>query len=105
MAIDIYKKSAKTDKDFEDYMMTAWVNYESYDNDWKLTYNRGQKQIYCYNKILTLIQEKKISDNDYSYLLPIQNYISKNKIDSEEALYKFFVNYVWYWWMTLFKIK
>jgi hypothetical protein len=23
MAIDIYKKSAKTDKDFEDYMMTA----------------------------------------------------------------------------------
>jgi hypothetical protein len=104
-AIDVYSKSPKSDTDLNNYMMTAWVNYESYDENWNLTFARYDKQKYCYNKMLEYIQENKVSEKDYSYLLWIKNYISQNKIDSEDQLAKFFTTYVSYGWMTLFRIK
>lgn len=104
-AIDVYSKSEKTETDFNNYMMTAWVNYESYDSDWNLTFPRTQKQIYCYNKMLTYIEDGKVSETEYNYLFWIKNYLSQNKIDDQEQLAQFFQNYVWYWWMTLFRIK
>lgn len=91
--------------DFEEFKLIAWVNYESYDKNWKLLYNRGEKQLMCYNKILNLLQEDKINETSYNYLLPIKNYIIQNQIKTEQELLQFFQNYVWHWWMALFEIK
>jgi len=52
-----------------------------------------------------LIQEEKINDKDYTYLLPISKYIKENKFSSQEELLKFFQNYVSHGWLVLFRIK
>lgn len=104
-ALETYNKSQKTQDDLDKYILNAWVNYESYDENWKLKYKRQEKQIMCYNSILTLIQEDKINENNYSFLLPIKNYIAQNWVDSEEKLLEFFSQYISHWWMALFKIK
>lgn len=105
MALENYNKSQKTVDDLNKYMINAWVNYESYDENWNLTLARTQKQISCYNEMLTLIQENKVDENNYKYLLPVKEYITANWIDSEEKLYEFFVQNISHGWMVLFKIK
>lgn len=104
-ALERYKKSKKTPEDLEKYILTAWVNYESYDDDWKLTHYRWEKQLSCYNDILDAINEETIDEKNYPFLVYIKNYIAQNSISTEEDLYKFFVNNVWHGWMVLFKIK
>lgn len=108
IALEDYKKSAKKIKDMDDYVMMAWVNHESYTQDWK-TVNRSDKLTACYNKILKLYQEKKIDDKNYSYLLPIQQYLSNpdnsDILKSNDSLWNFFVQSVRSWYKVLFKIK
>ncbi len=109
MALEDYNKSQKTQKDLQDFITTAWVNYESYQMiDWKeKTIYRWEKQIWCYNKILSLISENKINEKDYNYLLNINNYIKSNmsNFKSQEEVLQFFQNYVTNWWLVLFRIK
>lgn len=104
IALEDYKKSLKTQEDLQKYFRMAWVNYESYPaSGWVL--NRWEKQLECYNYILSLMSENKVNEKDYNYLLPIQNYLSSNKITSQEELLNFFRNYVTHGWMVLFRIK
>jgi len=105
IALEDYKNSAKTTDDLKKYIDMAWVNYESYDINWNLTKQRWQKQLECYNHILNLIKNNKISETNYPYLLSIQNYLSTNKISNEQELYNFFSNYITHWWLVLFRIK
>lgn len=86
------------------YLEYAWVNYESYDATWK-TINRAVKQFACYNHIGELINTNKISDTKYSYLLPLLNYLKTNPPKDQQAAYDIFQQYVWHWWLVLFKIK
>lgn len=88
----------------ENYMTMAWVNYESYTSSWE-TINRGQKQLACYNHILELLKDNKISDKSYSYLLPLQNYINKTQPKNQDEILQIFQNYVSHGWLALFKIK
>ncbi|EKD66012.1 MAG: hypothetical protein ACD_49C00068G0017 [uncultured bacterium (gcode 4)] len=88
----------------ENYMTMAWVNYESYTGSWE-TINRGQKQLACYNHILDLLKDKKISKDKYSYLLPLENYINKTQPKSQDEILQIFQNYVSHGWLALFKIK
>lgn len=104
IALEDYNKSEKSSNDFEKYLRFAWVNYESYTSSGE-TINRWIKQLECYNYILSLIQEEKINDKDYTYLLPISKYIKENKFSSQEELLKFFQNYVSHGWLVLFRIK
>ncbi len=103
--LEEYNLWEKTQEDFKKYLTFAWVNYESYTESWE-TINRWIKQLACYNRILELIKEDgKISETNYSYLLPIANYLKQNNIQSQEELVTFFRNYVWHGWMVLFRIK
>lgn len=105
IALENYNKSSKSADDLATYMTFAWVNYESYGENWEVI-NRGVKQLECYNKILEYIKEDwKINENNYSYLLPIANYLNQNKISSQEELVRFFQTYVSHGWMVLFRIK
>jgi hypothetical protein len=104
MALEDYNKSKKTSDDLKKYIRFAWVNYESYTASGE-TINRWVKQLECYNYILELIKNKKITQTEYSYLLPISQYLEKNKPSSQEELLNFFRSYVSSGWMTLFRIK
>lgn len=104
IALEDYNKSNKTKDSLTRYMNFAWVNYESYTENWEVI-NRWIKQIECYNYILNLIKDKKINENNYSYLLPIADYLEKNKIKSQDDLLNFFKNHVNHGWFALFKIK
>lgn len=85
------------------YMTIAWVNYESYPaSGW--TINRWQKQLDCYNHILTLFNEWKITDKNYTYLKPLLDYVRNNKVESNKLL-PIFQQYINHWWLVLFRIK
>ncbi|MDD5769856.1 MAG: hypothetical protein PHE25_02720 [Candidatus Gracilibacteria bacterium] len=103
IALEDYTKSSKTKEDLDKYIRFAGVNYESYTSSGE-TINRGVKQFGCYNYILDLIKNNKVDEKNYSYLLPIKQYIDKNNIPSDQ-LSDFFRNYVGYGWMVLFRIK
>ena len=66
-AREIYLKSDKSAQDYVEYLAMAGVNYDGYENGEKIP--RSAKRVYCYNKILTLIEEAKVDNNNYSYLV------------------------------------
>lgn len=108
IALDDYKKSDKLEAAKKQYMTIAWVNYESYEKqtDWtEKTLLRWEKQLMCYNYILQLLQENKINETNYSYLVPIKNYLSQNKITDQTQLLNIFQQYITHWWLAVFKVK
>jgi hypothetical protein len=106
VALEDYKKSSKTEKELNEYMMIAWVNYESYDKQWKQI-NRGVKLLQCYNKIRVLMAEDKINNNNYPYLMWLYNYVKTNlnKFKDQNSFYAFLQQYVPHGYKVLFKIK
>lgn len=108
VALEDYMKSDKSEKAKKDYITIAWVNYESYeiDDKWtEKTISRWQKQLACYNHILSLLQENKINETNYNYLLPIKNYLEQNKITDQNQLLQIFQQYISHGWLAVFKIK
>ncbi len=108
VALDDYKKSDKSEIAKKEYIRVAGVNYESYETDAsgnEKTIARGEKQLACYNHILTLLQENKINETNYNYLLPIKNYLERNKITDQNQLLQIFQQYITHWWLAVFKIK
>lgn len=106
LALENWKKSEKTESDYKNYMMIAWVNYESYDKNWKQI-NRWVKLFACYKNIKNLLEAWKIDKNNYPYLMWLNNYIRSNldKFKSENDLYAFLQKYVTHGYKVLFKIK
>ena len=106
IALENFSKSEKTQKDKTTFILEAWVNYESYTSDWKIIY-RWQKLNACYNNILKLINEKKINNTNYGYLLNIDNYIKENskKYKDIKTLWQLFNKQIPAWYKVLFKIK
>ncbi|MDD5213557.1 MAG: hypothetical protein PHG82_03990 [Candidatus Gracilibacteria bacterium] len=108
VALDDYKKSDKSEIAKKEYIKIAGVNYESYETDAsgnEKTIARGEKQLACYNHILTLLQTNKIDQANYSYLLPIKNYLERNKITDQNQLLQIFQQYITHGWLAVFKIK
>ena len=106
VGLEDYKKSTKTEKDLSNYMMVAWVNYESYDKEWRQI-NRWVKLAKCYNRIRELMAKWDINQNNYSYLLPIYNYVKTHidEMNNQNNFYKFLQKYVPHGYKVLFKIK
>lgn len=116
IALENYSNSKKTKKDIDDFKVMAWVNYESYDDDWKQI-SRWDKLLNCFSFINQKVTLNEISETKYNYLLPIYNYIIKNNLqiketDSNEVIEKktydsfmIYKNYYWKSFFTLFKIK
>ena len=75
-ARETYIKSSKSPQDYVEYLAMAGVNYDGYEDGEKIS--RTQKRIYCYNKVLNLIEENKVDNKNYPYLLPIKNYLLQN---------------------------
>ncbi|MGB2111313.1 MAG: hypothetical protein ACPHY8_05835 [Patescibacteria group bacterium] len=75
-ARETYINSSKSPQDYVEYLAMAGVNYDGYEDGEKIS--RTQKRIYCYNKVLNLIEENKVDNKNYPYLLPIKNYLLEN---------------------------
>ena len=106
VALEWYKKSKKTEKDLENYMTIWWVNYESYTSDWTQI-NRWAKLLACYKNIKWLMETNSINENNYSYLLQLENYVRNNResFKTENELYWLFQKNIKHWYTVLFKIK
>jgi hypothetical protein len=88
------------------YMSIAWVNFESYTEDWTQIH-RGTKLLKCFDKIDELIKENKIDKDNYPYLLNIANYIWENKdsFQTENQIYTLLQQQIKHWYKALFKVK
>lgn len=106
IALEDYNKSEKTQADMERFITISWVNYESYTADWKKI-NRWTKLLECYNVVNDLINDKKIDENNYAYLLNLNNYISQNidKFKTQNELYTLLQQQISHWYKVLFKVK
>jgi len=106
IATEDYTKSEKTSEDFKKYLWIAWVNYDSFDSDWKRI-PRWNKQLDCYRTILNIIETGKVINGNYSYLLPIQNYFVQNKEITQDPskIIQFLKNTVPHGYKVLYKIK
>lgn len=99
---------ALEEKDPVTYMTYAGVNYESYKKDGAgndTAINRGEKQFKCYNHILELIKNKKVTDTTYNYLVPLVKYLDKNPPKNQSEMIQVFQSYVNHGWLALFRIK
>lgn len=88
-----------------EFMQVAGVNYESYDKDDNVI-PRGEKALVCYKKILEIIENEKVTNENYSYLIPIVKAIQSNpKLKDWKTL----INYIHEQYKrsakVLFKIK
>ena len=108
LALEQYHKSDKTEADIKNYMSLAWVNYNSYLSK-KLVSTKGNKILNCYNNILELINSAKISNSNYSYLLPLKkdydNWIKNNKIKTKQDLFKLLSFHANHGFKVLFRIE
>lgn len=106
LALEEFNKSEKFSEDRERFITIAWVNYESYTEDWK-TIARWTKLMECYKTINNLIKEEKIDSENYNYLLNINNYIKQNKeqFKTDNEIYKLLQGQVTHWYKVLFGIK
>ena len=106
VAIEQFNKSEKFSEDRETFLTIAWVNYESYTEEWTQI-NRWTKLMQCYRVIDSLIKENKINEKNYNYLLNINNYIKQNKdsFQTENQIFTLLQQQVKHWYKVLFKIK
>lgn len=93
--IEEYKKT----RDINNYMTFAWVNYDSYDKDNKKI-NRQEKIISCAKYIDKLIDENKIDNENYPFLLQYKVYFESNPKSIESIISIISNSY-----KVLFKIK
>lgn len=106
LALEEFDKSKKLSEDRTRFITIAWVNYESYSEQWE-TINRWTKLMECYKTINDLIKNNKIDNDNYNYLLNISNYIAQNKdkFKTENEIYALLQQQVVSWYKVLFKIK
>ncbi len=104
-ARETYINSSKSPQDYVEYLAMAWVNYDWYENGEKIS--RTQKRIYCYNKVLNLIEEDKVDSKNYPYLLSIKNYLLENPsiLQDMELLTTYLQRELPFGYKAFFKIK
>ncbi|MCD5380395.1 hypothetical protein LR004_00555 [Candidatus Gracilibacteria bacterium] len=98
MALEEYK----TNKNLDEYLQLAGVNYDGY-TDTNNAIKRRLKQTACYTKIIGLINSKKISETSYPYLAKYIPHLAKLKTENEKIL--FIHRYLGHGYKALFKIK
>lgn len=99
---------ALEEKNPETYMTYAGVNYESYkknEEGKEMVTSRGEKQFQCYNHILELIKGGKVTEKNYSYLVPLVKYLDQNPPKNQSEMVKVFQSYVTHGYLVLFRIK
>lgn len=108
LALEQYKESDKSEKALNDYLYLAWVNYESYLPNGSIVWRRS-KLWGCYDTVVWLINWKKITNDNYSYLIWLVNEINnpKNewKFNTQQDLYNLFSQRIGHWYKVLFKVK
>ena len=106
VALDSFSRSEKMSEDRKIFMAIAWVNYESYTENWTQI-NRATKLLQCFDKVDELIKENKIDKDNYPYLLNIANYIWENKesFQTENQVYTLLQQQIRHWYKALFKVK
>jgi hypothetical protein len=107
LCLQVALENYKIDKDINEYLLLAWVNYRSYI--WNKIIWRWNKLEYCHKKIKTLISENMINNNKYNYLLPIyneyKNLVKEKQIKTDNNFYKYLRIRVKHWAKVLFEVK
>jgi len=106
LALEDFNKSEKLSEDRDKFLFMAWVNHESYNEDWSGVW-RSTKLLQCYARIDELIKNKKIDTTNYNYLLWINNYIIQNQesFKTENQIFTLLQQQITHWYKVLFKIK
>jgi len=104
VALDEYKASEKTPEDLKQYMELAGVNYESYTEE-GVQIGRNEKQYICYSYIIQLMEEDKINNEHFPYLLLYKNAMDRNNVTDINERLKFLFQYASYGYKALFKVK
>ncbi len=73
ICLQVWLERYSENQNMEEYMLLAWTNYESYDEDWNQI-NRLKKRNECARYIDFLLENDKVTQENYSYLLPYKNY-------------------------------
>lgn len=73
ICLRVWLERYEENQDMEEYMLLSWTNYESYDEDWNQI-NRSKKRNECARYIDYLLENNKVTQENYSYLLPYKNY-------------------------------
>ncbi len=94
-ALDVYK----INRNIDEYQAFASVNHNS------VAYNRISKFQGCHNAIYGLISQNLVSNENFSYLLPLVNHLNTNNLSSELEIKKYLWWVVSHWYKALFKIK
>ena len=98
VALEEYRKN----KDIKKYLELAGVNYDGYTSDNKVI-KRSLKQVACYEKVISLIESKKVNQDSYSYLNIYTPHLAKLKSTQEKVM--FLHKYVWHGFKVLFKVR
>jgi hypothetical protein len=99
VCLEVALENYKNNWDLNQYMILAWVNYESYDENWN-TILRNVKKMECLKFISNLLENNLIDENNYSFLVRYKNYFKKNELDINTLN-----SFVWSSYRALFEIK
>lgn len=86
VCLKVWLERYNENQNLEEYMLLSWTNYESYDKEWNQI-NRLQKRNECARYIDFLLENDKVTQERYSYLLPYKNYF-EDKQRSPAAISK-----------------
>ena len=100
VAIEKYR----SDRNMEEYITLAWVNYDSYTEISKIS--RGEKLQACHTYILKLFQSGEVTTEKNAYLLPLYQYLQRKNIDISDdvVILRFLRQFVRGGYKVLFKI-
>ncbi len=102
MCLKVGLEEYKKNKNIETYLELAGVNYDGYTTDNQMI-KRSLKQVACYEKVISLIKSKKVTQDSYSYLNIYIPHLAKLKTTQEKVM--FLHKYVWHGFKVLFKVK
>ncbi len=106
IALDSYKKSKKEATDLADFILLAWINYDSVLKDWKVA-SRNQKLANCFYKIKDLVTKNLVTNESPEWLKSIYSYVKNpdNNIKTDDDWMNVIGRSLNPWFKVLFKVK
>ena len=99
----------RIDGNQNEYMILAGVNYESYviENEEEKVIPRNQKLLQCAHYVYSLITNKQVNNDSYTFLLPYVQHINAHKdtLDTDKKIIELLYNQFSRSFKILFKIK
>lgn len=99
ICLRVWFERYKSTRDINEFMLLAWINYESYDDDWNIVL-RSTKRNECAKYISFLLENDLVNTKSYTFLMDYKNHFLSRTINVSEIN-----NLIWTTYKALFKIK